>query len=122
MNAKLSILSSHHIYIYLFCWRRAKERREKRVHLPLKNALPLYFYHRVISTAVVSSFVVVVIVVVVLLSALTNTAMYVCVCVPEISSLIVVRLHSRRICGVFISIFNISLLFFVLFSSSFAYY
>jgi hypothetical protein len=38
--------------------------------------------------------------------------MYICMCVPEISSLIVVRLHSRRICGVFISIFNISLLFF----------
>ena len=35
--------------------------------------------------------------------------------VPEIPSLIVDRLHSRRMCSVFISTFNISLLFFVLF-------
>ncbi len=104
---------------YLFCHpithicsageERKREKREKIVHLPLENGLPLYFYHRVTSTAVVSSSVVVI--VVVLLSALANIAMHVCMCVPEISSLIVVRLHSRRICVVFISIFNISLLF-----------
>jgi hypothetical protein len=42
-------------------------------------------------------------------------------CVPEISSLIVVCPHSRRICGVFISIFNISPVFLFLFFSSFAH-
>jgi hypothetical protein len=75
VNAKLSILSSRHIFIYIYIYiyiHFSKEERreiERRVRLPLENALPLSSYHRTLSTTGVlsSSLPVVVIVVVVLL-------------------------------------------------------
>ncbi len=76
MNAKLSnfVIPSH-----IFWLRIAKEDRT-RVHLPLRNALLLYFYQRAISTTAVSSssLSVVVIVVAILLSALVAIALYIC--------------------------------------------
>ena len=124
MNAKLSIFCHPAInidrYIYIYIHFTTEERREieRRVHLLLENALPLSSYHRTLSTTGVlsSSLSVVVIIVVVVLPLLLLLCVY--MCVPEISCLIVVRLRSRHICGVFISIFNISPFFLFFFSSS----
>jgi len=108
VNTKLSVLSSRHTYS---AGGRTKREREKEVHLPPESTM---------SSCYISNSSLIIIVVVCCCccyyycccSALCS-CYHRCIsmCVPEISFFIVIRSCSRRVCGVFISIFNISPLF-----------
>lgn len=107
---------------YLFCHPathillegRQKE-REKVVHPLSESSMSSYCYHRAVSTTAILSLSssVVVIIIIVLLSALPNIIVYLCEFQRSRFFFIAVRFHCRY--SVFISIFNISPFFFVLF-------
>ena len=119
------LLSSECQVIYIVILSHIFHRRVKRDSiLSPKNMFSSYFHHRSVSTTVDSSSsaadaAAVVVIVVVVLLLLLSFSVYVCVFQKSLlspPSLARSRSRSRHICGVFISIFNISP-FFCSFSS-----